>query len=56
MIAGICGGLAEYTGLDPTLLRIGLVIFALLPGPGIIFYLVAWLIIPQEPASLNVHE
>jgi phage shock protein C len=49
VIAGICGGLADYFGVDPSLVRIILVVVSLLPGPSVIFYLIAWAIIPQEP-------
>lgn len=49
MIAGICGGLADYFNLDPTLVRIITVVIALLPGPAVIAYLIAWLIVPEEP-------
>lgn len=51
MIAGICGGLAEYFNLDPTLVRLGFVAISLLPGPSIIFYILAWFVIPEEPLS-----
>lgn len=49
-IAGVAGGMAEYFGIDPTLVRIVWVLL-LLPGgvPGFILYLVCWLIIPLEP-------
>jgi phage shock protein C len=50
-LAGVLGGLAEYTHTDPTIWRVGFVIFCLLPGPGVIFYLVAWLIMPLEPKA-----
>lgn len=49
MIAGICGGLADYWNTDATLIRIGMVFVSLLPGPSVIFYIVAWIIIPLEP-------
>ena len=50
MIAGICGGIADYFEVDPTLIRLlwaGLTILtAVLPGT--IIYLLAWIIIPEE--------
>lgn len=50
MIAGVCGGLGQYVGIDPTVIR---VIFALLVvfgvGSGLLIYLVLMLIIPLEP-------
>jgi phage shock protein PspC (stress-responsive transcriptional regulator) len=46
-IAGICGGLAEYTGLDATLIRVVLLVATILgAGSLIVIYLVCWLLIP----------
>lgn len=49
MIAGVCGGLAEYTGLDPSIWRVIFVIL-LLPGglPGFLPYLLLWVIVPVK--------
>lgn len=49
MIAGVCGGLAEYWHADPTWVRLAFVAISLLPGPSVIFYLIAWVVIPLEP-------
>jgi phage shock protein C len=49
MLVGVCGGIAEYFNVDPTLVRIITVVVALLPGPAVIAYLIAWLIVPEEP-------
>jgi phage shock protein C len=51
IVAGVCGGLAEYFGLDASLVRLGFIAFSLLPGPSIIFYVIAWIIIPKAPAD-----
>jgi phage shock protein C len=50
MIAGVCGGLAEYFGVDPTLIRV-IAFLMLLPGglPGFVPYVVLWLIMPTRP-------
>ena len=48
-LAGVCGGIAEYLGVDPTLVRIAWVIFALAGGPGVIVYIILALVIPEEP-------
>lgn len=48
-VAGVCGGLAEYIGVDPTLIRLLWAIFALV-GAGILAYLIAWAIIPRRQA------
>lgn len=49
IIAGICGGLAEYFGLSVSKLRIALVVLILLGGLSLWVYLILWLIIPQAP-------
>lgn len=48
-IAGVCGGIAEWLGVDPTIVRLVFVLFALAGGPGIIVYIVLAAIIPEEP-------
>jgi len=49
MIAGVCGGLANYFKLDPSLVRIGTVIIGIFTGvvPMCFIYLVMWMIIPE---------
>lgn len=49
MVAGVCGGLAEYFGWDPTIVRVLFVLSLFLPGPQILAYVLAWVIIPKEP-------
>lgn len=48
MIAGVCGGLGRYLGIDPTLIRVGFALLAVFGGGGILLYLLMWLIMPQE--------
>lgn len=48
IIAGVCGGLGEYFELDPVIIRLLLVVATLMGGSGIILYLVAWVLIPEE--------
>jgi phage shock protein PspC (stress-responsive transcriptional regulator) len=51
-IAGVCGGLAEYFNLDPTVVRVVWAILAVVPGGivlGIVAYIVAWFIMPSQP-------
>ncbi|WP_027366217.1 PspC domain-containing protein [Desulfotruncus alcoholivorax] len=50
MIAGVCGGLAEYLGVDPAIVRLGYIILSVASAafPGILVYLVAWLVIPRD--------
>lgn len=51
MLAGICGGIAEYFHLDPTLVRLGWLLFCALGGSGFWVYIVAAIIIPRRPWS-----
>ena len=48
MIAGVCGGLAEYINIDPTIVRIIWALVAL-SGAGVMLYLICALIIPEKP-------
>lgn len=48
-LAGVCGGLGEYLGVDSTVVRVVFVILALPGGlPGVLLYLILWLIMPEE--------
>ena len=49
MIAGVCGGLAEWLGWDPTVVRITYVLASILSAgfPGTIVYIILWAIMPQ---------
>ncbi len=51
MLAGVCGGIAEYFNVDPTLIRLAWVIFAFLGGTGVLAYIIAAIIIPLDPAA-----
>ncbi len=48
VIAGVCGGIGEYFGVDPILIRLLWVIFTLMGGAGVLAYIIAWVIIPEE--------
>lgn len=50
MLGGVCGGIAEYFDIDPTLVRLGWVLFCALGGSGILAYIVAAIVIPEQPA------
>jgi phage shock protein C len=49
-IAGVCGGIARYFGIDPVLVRIAFVIAAFM-GWGILVYIVLWIVLPKGDAS-----
>lgn len=46
-IAGVCGGIAEYFDVDPTMVRVLTVVFTLFFGSGILAYLIAWAMMPK---------
>jgi phage shock protein C len=50
-LAGVCGGLAKYFNVDPTLVRVIFVVLALIGLGGVVIYLVLWVIVPPEPTE-----
>ena len=50
-LAGICGGIAQYFELDPTIIRVLFVLLSVFAGGGILAYIILWLIIPEEPKT-----
>jgi phage shock protein C len=48
-IAGVCGGIAEYFGIDPIIVRLIALILVLSAGGGLIAYIIAWIVVPEEP-------
>jgi phage shock protein C len=55
-LAGVCGGLADYFGVDSTLVRVLWIVLSVLPGAilgGVLAYLAAWLIIPKAPTLVS---
>ena len=52
MLAGVCGGIAEYFGVDPTLIRLAWVVFSLLGGSGLLAYILAAIISPRDASNL----
>ena len=56
LVAGVCAGLAAYFGIDPTLVRLGFVFLTVFGGFGILLYLGAWLVIPDETDGASIAE
>jgi phage shock protein PspC (stress-responsive transcriptional regulator) len=52
IIAGVCSGIARRFNIDPTVVRIAFVASLFLPGPQILIYLVAWLLMPDEATTV----
>ncbi len=53
VIAGVCGGIGRYFGVDPVLVRVATVVFVLLAGTGLLAYLIAWIVIPEDDPSVS---
>ena len=53
VIFGVCGGIAEYFETDPVIIRLLVVVFALTGGAGILFYILAAIIMREGPVTLN---
>ena len=51
MIGGICGGMGVYFNMDPVLIRVLWAICFFFGGAGLLAYLIAWIIIPEEPLT-----
>lgn len=47
MLCGVCGGIGEYLGIDPTVIRLLWVIFSFMGGAGLLAYIVAAIIVPE---------
>ena len=48
VIGGVCGGLGRYFGVDPLFFRLAFVVLTLGGGSGVLFYLIGWIVIPEE--------
>jgi len=57
-LGGVCSGIGEYFDLDPTLIRVLWVIITVFTGfaPGIIAYILLWIIVPEEPEKIESSE
>lgn len=53
MIAGVCAGLANYFGWDPTVVRVAYVLVSIFSAafPGLLVYVILWLVVPEEPSA-----
>ncbi len=56
MISGVCGGVAKYFNVDPTLVRLLFVAFALGGGAGLVAYIVMAIVVPEEPVGSSSPE
>ena len=56
VVAGVCAGVAAYFGVDPTLVRLAFVVVSVFGGVGILLYLGAWVVIPEERDGTSIAE
>ena len=56
MLAGVCAGLAEQFGISVTILRLAFVLGTLIGGPGLIIYIVLWVVMPYRSATAGVRD
>jgi phage shock protein C len=50
VVAGVCGGLADYFGVDVTIVRVLFIALAFIGGAALPIYLAMWIIVPKQPA------
>ena len=55
-VAGVCGGIGEYFGIDPTIVRLGFIALSLLAGGGLAVYIIAAIIMPDREVCSNPAE
>ena len=53
-LAGVCGGIGDYFNIDATVIRILFILFGLVFGSGLLFYIILWILIPLEPEVESV--
>jgi len=53
VIAGVAGGFARYLGVDPVLVRLAIVALAIIGGSGLLAYVIAWIVMPEEPGPTD---
>jgi phage shock protein C len=51
MLGGVCAGLGKYLTTDPTVIRLVFVLLAMAGGPGLLAYLILWIVVPEEPLA-----
>lgn len=55
-LGGVCGGIAEKFNVDVAYVRIGFLLFCLLPGPAVVLYLAAWVILPNQNGTIALES
>lgn len=55
-IGGVCGGIAAKLNVDVAFVRIAFLVFCLLPGPAVVLYIAAWLVLPDQRDSIPLQN
>jgi LPXTG-motif cell wall-anchored protein len=55
MIAGVCGGIATYIGVDPVIVRLLFLLLAFASGIGLFLYMVLWFVMPEENLENSIY-
>jgi phage shock protein C len=56
IVAGVCAGLADYFGFDANIVRLVFAGLAILAGTGVLLYVAAWMVIPEEGETASIAE
>ena len=56
VVAGVCAGLAAYFRVDPTLVRLAFALLTVFGGAGVLLYLCAWVVMPEEGEGASIAE
>ena len=49
LVCGVCGGVAEYFNIDPTIVRLAVLLFVFCAGSGVLAYIIAAIVMPDDP-------
>ncbi|MBB6404571.1 PspC domain-containing protein [Arthrobacter sp. AZCC_0090] len=55
-LGGVCGGIAAKLNVDVAYVRVGYLLFCLLPGPAVVIYVVAWLLLPNQNGTIALES
>jgi len=56
VLGGVCGGVAEFFNIDPTIVRLIFILITIFGGSGILLYIILWLVIPSEKSDGEISE
>ncbi|XAS66478.1 PspC domain-containing protein [Micrococcaceae bacterium Sec5.7] len=55
-LGGVCGGIADRLNVDVAFVRVAFLLFCLLPGPAVVFYIAAWLVLPDQKNAIALQS